>query len=142
MWGIQTGATPLFVWEPIPPSPEYVALGMIASHSEDAPSVREVHCVPRSWVAPAPELTKMLWSDSGASGKPGSLWAAGSLNLLVAAAGNEAPSGKAWRLVRSRFTLGDHVGPGAGALGGGGGVGGGPQAGLGQGAELLDDDDE
>ena len=30
-------------------------------------------------------MMKMLWSDEGAAGKPGSLWAAGSLQLLVAA---------------------------------------------------------
>ena len=126
VWGIQTGAAPLFVWEPVPPSAEYVALGMVASQSEEPPPVREVHCVPRGWVEPAPELTKMLWSDAGASGKPGSLWAAGSLNLLVAAGGHEAPAAKAWRLVRTRFTLGDHLGAGApgasahAAAGGGG----------------------
>ena len=37
VWGIQTGAAPLFVWEPVPPSAEYVALGMVASQSEEPP---------------------------------------------------------------------------------------------------------
>jgi hypothetical protein len=70
-----------------------------------------VHCVPRSWVEAAPEATKMLWSDSGASGKPGSLWSAGALGLLVAAQGQQAPGDKAYRMVRTRFTLGEHLGP-------------------------------
>ena len=73
VWGIQTGVTPLFVWEPVPHSPDYVALGMVVTTKEDPPPpVRTVHCVPRDWVEPAPELTKMLWSDSGTSGKAGS----------------------------------------------------------------------
>ena len=75
--------------------------------------MRCVHCVPRSWVEPAPDTTKMLWSDAGASGKPGSLWAAGALGLLVAAPGQTDPGDKSWRFVRTRFTLGEHVGPGS-----------------------------
>jgi len=110
VWGIQTGTVPLFVWEPVPPD-GFVALGHVATHGEEPPSVRIVHCVPRSWVAAAPEMTKMLWSDSGASGKPGSLWSAGALGLLVAAQGQQAPGDKAYRLIRTRFTLGDYAGP-------------------------------
>ena len=121
VWGVQTGSQPLFVWEPIPPSEQYVALGMVATCTEEPPPIRDVHCVPSDWVEPAPELTKMLWSDAGASGKPGSLWAVGSLQLLVAAPGNTSPGAKSWRLKRTRFTLGDHVG-GAGMEATGGGA--------------------
>lgn len=117
VWSIQTGAQPLFVWEPVPADAEHVALGMVASRSEEPPSVRSVHCVPRAWVEPAPELVKMLWSDAGASGKPGSLWAVGSLQLLVAAPGNAAPGDKAWRLKHTRFTLSDHVSGRSDAIG-------------------------
>jgi hypothetical protein len=109
VWGVQTGSHPLFVWEPIPPSDAYVALGMVATKEDEPPPVRSVHCVPVAWVEPAPELTKMLWSDEGSSGKPGSLWAVGSLQLLVAAAGNASPAAKSWKLKRTRFTLGEHV---------------------------------
>lgn len=110
VWGIQTGVQPLFVWEPVPHSADYVALGMVVTTKEDPPPpVRTVHCVPRDWVEPAPELTKMLWSDSGTSGKAGSLWAVGSLQLLAAAQGQQAPGDKSWRLKRTRFTLSDVV---------------------------------
>lgn len=110
VWAIQTGAQPLFVWEPIPASADYVAMGMVVTQSEEAPSLRSVLCVPREWVEPAPDMVKMLWSDAGASGKPGSLWAVGSLQILAATPGNQAPSDKSWRLKRTRFTLGDHPG--------------------------------
>ena len=91
----------------MPASSDYVALGMIATKTEEAPPLKSVHCVPREWVEPAPELTKMLWSDAGASGKAGSLWAAGTLQMLVATQGQQPPEEKSWRLKRTRFTLGE-----------------------------------
>ena len=109
VWGIQTGTQHLFVWEPIPPSQQYVALGMVATTSEDPPPVRSVHCVPREWCEPAPGLTKMLWSDAGSSGKPGSLWAVGSMGFLAAAAGNDPPTQHSWMLNQTRFTLANHI---------------------------------
>ena len=108
VWSVQTGSQPLFIWEPVPPSDDYVALGMIATLSEATPpSVKSVHCVPREWVDPSVQDMKMLWGDAGASGKPGSLWAAGSLQLLVGAPGHHPPKGTSWELRRTRFTLGD-----------------------------------
>ena len=95
------------LWQPIPPSADYVPLGMVATRTEEPPSIKMVHCVPRNWVDPAPTEVKMLWSDSGNSGKPGSIWAVGHLQLLGAALGNEPPSHISWRLKRDRFTLAD-----------------------------------
>ena len=109
VWGIQTGTQHLFVWEPIPPSEHFVALGMVATNSEDPPPVRTVHCVPREWVEPAPDMTKMIWSDAGASGKAGSLWAVGSLQLLAASHGTVSPSKFSWRLRSPRFTLSESL---------------------------------
>ena len=54
-------------------------------------------------------MTKLLWADAGASGKPGGLWACGMLQCLVAQSGNASPGGKSWKLKRTRFTLGDQV---------------------------------
>jgi hypothetical protein len=110
VWGIQTGAQHLFVWEPIPP-PDHVALGMVASLTEDPPpDVRSVHCVPRTWVELAPDECKMLWSDAGASGKAGSLWACGTLQCLVASPnGQEPPMMHSFKLKHTRFTLGEHI---------------------------------
>ena len=107
VWGIQTGSTPLFIWQPIPPSPEFVAMGMVATKSEETPSVRSVHCVPLAWVDAAPEMVKMLWSDSGAGGKAGSLWSVGSLQLLAASPGQKPPTETAYKLKSTRFTLGE-----------------------------------
>ena len=58
-------------------------------------------------VEPAPTDVRMLWSDSGASGRPGSIWAIGQLQLLAAALGQAPPVDASWRLKRDRFTLAD-----------------------------------
>ena len=69
-------------WQPIPPSADYVPLGMVTTRTEEPPSIKMVHCLPRNWVEPSPQDVKMLWSDAGNSGKPGSIWAVGQLQLL------------------------------------------------------------
>jgi len=110
VWGVQTGTYPLFVWEPVPPNEHFVALGMVATQTEEPPPARSVHCVPRDWVEADPDLNKLIWSDAGASGKPGSLWAVGTLQTLVASLGHASPGSKSWRFKRTRFTLGEHLG--------------------------------
>ena len=108
MWALQSGTTPVFFWQPVPTdAAAYVALGMVATLSEEPPSTKLVQCVPRSWVEPAPDDVKMVWADSGAGGKPGSLWSVGSLGLLAAAQAQRPPVEMSWRLRRTRFWLGD-----------------------------------
>ena len=80
---------------------------MVTTRTEEPPSIKMVHCLPRNWVEPAPQDVKMLWSDAGNSGKPGSIWAVGQLQLLGAALANEPPSHISWRLKHDRFTLAD-----------------------------------
>ena len=40
VWSVQTGTRPIFFWQPVPPSDDYVALGMIATDTEEPPSPR------------------------------------------------------------------------------------------------------
>ena len=40
-------AQPLFLWRAVPPSPEFVALGSIATSTEEPPPLDAMHCVPR-----------------------------------------------------------------------------------------------
>ena len=108
VWALQSGTTPVFFWQPVPADAlTHVALGMVATLSEEAPSTKLVHCVPRAWVEPAPDDVKMVWQDSGAGGKPGSLWSVGSLGLLAAAQATRPPVEMSWRLRRTRFWLGE-----------------------------------
>ena len=115
MWALQSGTTPVFFWQPVPADAlTHVALGMVATLSEEAPSTKLVHCVPRAWVEPAPDDVKMVWQDSGAGGKPGSLWSVGSLGLLAAAQATRPPVEMSWRLRRTRFWLGESEAGGSG----------------------------
>ena len=37
---------PLYIWEPIPPAAEYVAIGMVATDTDEAPHLDEVRRAP------------------------------------------------------------------------------------------------
>jgi hypothetical protein len=49
----------------------------------------------------------MLTRDAPSPPHTGSLWACGSLQLLVGTGGHAPPSDKSWRLKNARFTLSD-----------------------------------
>jgi len=85
----------VWFWRPIPPSPHFVALGMVATSSVEQPKLTDVRCVPKGWTVPSRLNPLMLWDDSGSSGRKGSLWQVGSLGLLHASEGHElAPDDK------------------------------------------------
>jgi hypothetical protein len=81
----------LFVWKPVPPSQDFVALGMVATLTDEPPSVEDVHCVPKRWTLPARIKPRLVWSNTGMGGKPGSVWLVNSLNVLVVVQGHNAP---------------------------------------------------
>ena len=95
---------PLFVWEPIAPDQEYVALGMICTTSSDPPKLDMVRCVPRQWVSPTSFRPVKIWNDSGTSGRPGSLWRVNSMGLMAACLGHDPPSGPFYELRADIFT--------------------------------------
>merc|ERR1712151_52899 len=53
----QQSARPLFIWEPIPPGAEFVALGMVVTTDAKSPPLEEVRCVPRPWAPAQPAKT-------------------------------------------------------------------------------------
>ena len=57
------GDAPCFVWRPIPPNKNFVALGMIANTSGDEPKVTECRCVPKGWTVPSRVKPKKVWDD-------------------------------------------------------------------------------
>jgi len=68
--------SPLYVWEPVPPSEDFVAVGMVAATEEGEPSV-EVRCVPRLWAERLTERERAVkvWADAGVGGSPAGFWA-------------------------------------------------------------------
>eukprot|EP00854_Cymbomonas_tetramitiformis_P019349 gene19349-23135_t len=91
VWSLPIGLQPLFVWEGVPPTPEFVCLGMVTTNSPEPPSVACVRCVPKRWVVTNPELPYMMWENAGTGGRHGSLWMSGRLGLLLAVPGTNAP---------------------------------------------------
>eukprot|EP00301_Raphidiophrys_heterophryoidea_P026236 c9007_g1_i1.p1 GENE.c9007_g1_i1~~c9007_g1_i1.p1 ORF type:complete len:1470 (+),score=397.75 c9007_g1_i1:657-4412(+) len=108
VWSQQRGERPIYVWQPIPPSPDFVALGMLATNSEEPPEPESVHCVPKSWTNQIAEPPTFVWDDSGTGGRPGSIWRIGKLGLMVVTVGHEVPKGPFFELkdLEFNFTLG------------------------------------
>ena len=48
LWFMKRGAI-IFIWEPVPPSDDFVALGVIATTKEEPPPLLASRCVPRRW---------------------------------------------------------------------------------------------
>jgi len=117
VWSLDHGKNKFYAWEPIPPSDEFVALGMVGSKTEDPPKVNCVRCVPREWVKNS-ETCEGIWNDSGAGGRSGSIWTINNMNLIKMKTGHDPPGGgyelKSWRFMLRQFSVG----------GGGGGAGG------------------
>eukprot|EP00933_Yihiella_yeosuensis_P062996 TRINITY_DN66026_c0_g1_i1.p1 TRINITY_DN66026_c0_g1~~TRINITY_DN66026_c0_g1_i1.p1 ORF type:complete len:519 (+),score=112.73 TRINITY_DN66026_c0_g1_i1:129-1559(+) len=66
---------PLVIWEAVPPTDDFVALGMIASTSLVEPSTTEIRCIPLPWADHlGVERVARIWSTS-ASRVPASFWA-------------------------------------------------------------------
>ena len=87
-------AAPLYLWRPMPPSAQFVALGMVATTSEEPPPLDAVRCLPRRWcaaaaaakaAAAAAEQPRRLYAQAAQGGRAGGVWAtAAPLNLMVA----------------------------------------------------------
>jgi len=96
------GHTPLYIWQPLPPSDEFAALGVVCTKSAEPPSLEAVRCVPTAWLEEADSGSiNSVWDDSGLGGRPGSLWTVG--GLLQGVAGHEPPA--AMKMRREEFFL-------------------------------------
>jgi len=75
---VRMGDETLYVWEPIPPSMEYVALGCVTTSTADPPPSEEgdLRCVPREWTTPG--QASMIWCRADprmSSGPAEAIWA-------------------------------------------------------------------
>jgi hypothetical protein len=66
----------LCIWEPIPPASAFVALGMVATAGDDAPSLRQVRCVPRPWAERVADANagRLLWTGGGGDAGQAHFW--------------------------------------------------------------------
>ena len=84
---------PLYLWRAVPPGPQFVALGVLATASEEPPPISAVHCVPRRWCGLEKEPPRLVWNNEGQGGMAGSIWTnASQLQTMMAAQGHEPPA--------------------------------------------------
>jgi len=111
VWSSIQTETPLYLWSPVPPTKDFVALGVVATTTPEEPDQNLVHCVPKRWCVPArvSDASK-LWDNSGLGGKKGSFWQLSSLQLFNATATHLAPQDMEWfELFKSEFVMTDSV---------------------------------
>ena len=105
-WNQQKGEKPLYAWEPIPPTDDFVALGMVITTSDTAPPVECVRVVPRKWTKKSLVVPRLVWNDAGTGGRPGSIWIINELGLLWVTSGHEPPSGPFYTAKQEKFFVG------------------------------------
>lgn len=108
-FGAPSGAA-LYVWRAVPPTADFVALGMVATSAEEPPPAAAMRCVPRRWCARPAEPPKLVWRGQGQAGQPCSLWAGG-MALLIATLGHELPEEeRGWELTQLHAQLAASLG--------------------------------
>jgi len=91
VWASTHTEKPVHGWRPVPPSKDFVALGMVATTEEDPPELSIVRCVPRRWCILSRDAPALKWNDAGLGGRRGSMWTVNRLNLMAFAQGHEKP---------------------------------------------------
>jgi len=91
VWSKVQGKQPLFAWEAIPPSNDFVALGHVFTNASAPPVLRDIRCVPKHWLTISNTVPRLVWTDVGTVGRSGSLWSVSTMNHLVAVEGHNPP---------------------------------------------------
>ena len=103
---MQTGQ-PLYIWRAVPPSTDFVSLGMLATTSEDQPDLNAMSCVPRRWCGLSESEPLCVWRHGGQmGGRAGSFWTSSPQQLftLHAMQGQEPPAkDNGWALLTDRW---------------------------------------
>eukprot|EP01061_Rhynchopus_euleeides_P041313 TRINITY_DN7171_c0_g1_i1.p1 TRINITY_DN7171_c0_g1~~TRINITY_DN7171_c0_g1_i1.p1 ORF type:complete len:719 (+),score=284.77 TRINITY_DN7171_c0_g1_i1:318-2159(+) len=118
---------PLFVWRPVPPSNDFMAIGDVCTVKEKEPLLTEVRCVPRSWLTRQSDedLPIRMWDESTyGQGHAVTLWVTNTFGLFKVEPTGRTPAPDYPRLGQKFYADKpiDPASPG-GAEGGGGGGG-------------------
>jgi len=107
VWWQQTAANSFYIWKPIPPSGDFVALGMVGTLTNDEPPLDAVRCINKGFLVKSSEPPSIVWDNKGTGGKKGSFWCMNKLGLLVATEGHEEPQGNFYELKSGKFIASD-----------------------------------
>jgi hypothetical protein len=80
---------PIYVWEPIPPGPEFIALGMAVTTEDIEPRLQEVRCVPKPWAQQCQSAATRAWTCQGAA-PAASVWSIPTTGLFWVTTGASA----------------------------------------------------
>jgi Ca2+-binding EF-hand superfamily protein len=105
VWSTNRKGQPFFAWSAIPPSKEYVSLGMLFTTTDAPPPLEAICCVPVRAIKKSTFTPQLLWTDKGSTGRPGSCWIVNELKLAHIFVGHDPPTGPFFDFVSSDFTL-------------------------------------
>jgi hypothetical protein len=106
IWKQTSGKQQFFAWRPVPPTKDYVAVGIVGTTVDEPPELDAVRCVPRRWVRPTTAPAEQVWTNSGSGGRPGSFWIISPQMLLMSAvSGVDPPTDHCFELLSERWTL-------------------------------------
>lgn len=78
VWHLKESALKsVYIWAPVPPSPDFTACGMLCTTDDEAPALQEVRCLPRVWAERIPARAAQVWSAVGEEGLAASAWLPG-----------------------------------------------------------------
>ena len=98
VWSRADRANPLTIWSAVPPTNDFVALGMVATPttSSQRPALDVIRCVPKAWTRRTPASALVY------DGAEGSVWCS-KHGLLHATKGSYAP--QCYELAREEMSL-------------------------------------
>lgn len=91
IWRSKDKSNALYIWAPVPPSSDYVAVGMLCTTVDEAPDLEELRCMPRLWADPRSGPLFKAWSATGMDGTVASMWLTGDTGVLQVSTTEEPP---------------------------------------------------
>jgi hypothetical protein len=124
VWSTNRKGKPLYAWSPVPPSEEFVALGMVFTTVDSPPPLDSACCVALRVLQVSAFKPQLVWTDKGSTGRPGSCWVVNELKLVHMVQGHEEPKGPFYDFKVPTFVIKEdgNVAAAAAAAGAGGGA--------------------
>jgi len=94
VWSQSRSKKPMYIWNAVPPSNKYVAMGMVLTDTEDPPDRDCMRCVCIHLLKPTEAAPVKIWDDAGGGGRPGSVWYVSGARLLYGQKGTNEPQRK------------------------------------------------
>lgn len=91
IWRSKDTSNALYIWVPVPPSSDYVAVGMLCTTVDEAPDLEELRCMPRLWAEPRSGPLFKAWSGTGVDRSVASMWLSGDTGVLQVSTTEEPP---------------------------------------------------